>query len=159
MSVTRGEEQYLCSHAGVVLREDFSVGLVMTWERTFQKGAARGEDVTVSLWGQKELMFHQSIRTYHDGCQIFQYLGVSACFCLKWDYSVLQWELFGLSADMLHPSLGVCSSCYIFRGHLSKLPSTHSGWTSRWIKISPQRCGEMPVAEIVPNLGQVIPNY
>lgn len=57
----------------------FSVGLVTTWERTFQKGAAGGAVVTVSLWDQKELMFQQSIRIYHDGCQIFQHCGVSAC--------------------------------------------------------------------------------
>lgn len=68
----------------------FSMGLVMTWGMTFQKGAGGGEVVIMSLWDQKELMFQQSIRTYDDGCQIFQCCGVSACFCLKWDYHVLQ---------------------------------------------------------------------
>lgn len=169
MSVTAGEEQYLWSHAGAVPRENlFLCGLSDDLgEKESEKGSEKGSgkglvEVRWSLFFsgiKKSYCFSRALGHIMMGVRSFCVMVSQHVFVKSETTLCCSGMLLGLSADMLHPSLGVCLSSCIFRRHLSKLPSTHSGWTSRWIKISPQRCGGMPVAEIVPNLGQVIPSY
>lgn len=86
--------------------------------------AGGGEMVTVSLRDPKELMFQQSIRACHDGCQIFQNPGL-CMFLFKVRLCAAVGGLWSISRH-LTPLSRTLFILLLFQRHLSKLPSTHS---------------------------------
>lgn len=133
MSVAGGE-QYLWSQAGVGLRENLFIwGFSGDRRGPSRKGLG---EVRWSLWDPKELMFQQSIRTCHDGCQIFQNHGL-CMFLFKVRLLCAAVGALWSTSRHLTPLSRTLFILLHFQRHLSKLPSTHLGWISHWIKNIP----------------------